>query len=127
MAGVVASVWGCKDPEKAAAWVRTLPEGKAREDAALSLSADWTRANPREAAEFARTSMPEARQPEMLHIVGMHWGTDDLAGAVAWAEQLSPGVARDQFLSRSLFCLGGKLPCRSSHSGDVAESRSAAE
>jgi hypothetical protein len=99
LAAVIASAWGKREPELAAAWARDQLEGEAREQALLSVSADWALANPVAAAEYGLTIASQMRQEEFLKTVGTQWGGQDSVAALAWADRALEGVARESFLS----------------------------
>jgi len=99
LAAVIASAWGKREPELAAAWAHYQLEGEAREQALLSVSADWALANPVAAAEYGLTISSQIRQEKFLKTVGMQWGRQDSVAALAWADRVLQGTARESFLS----------------------------
>jgi hypothetical protein len=99
LAAAIASAWGKREPELAAAWARDQLDGEAREQALLSVSADWTLANPVAAAEYGLTISTQMRQEEFLKTVGTQWGRQDSVAALAWADRSLRGMARESFLS----------------------------
>lgn len=99
LAASIASSWGKREPELAAAWAREQLQGEARDQALLSISADWAAVNPVAAAECGLSVLSEGRRQEFLKTVGMQWGRQDSATAIAWGSRLPEGVSRDSILA----------------------------
>jgi hypothetical protein len=99
LAASIASSWGKRAPELAAAWARDQLQGEARDQALLSVSADWAAVNPIAAAECGLSVLSEGRRQEFLKTVGMQWGRQDSAAAIDWGAQLPQDITRDSFLA----------------------------
>ncbi len=108
-ASIFASAWGKAEPEVAASWASNQLEGETRTAALFSLSVDWASRSPAAAAS-ALNLIPDARQGEFLNVVGTQWARQDPTAALAWAEEVPAGSARDSFLGGVASILGETSP-----------------
>jgi hypothetical protein len=119
MAAALASLWGEKDPQSAAEWVKKLPSSPARTHALLSLCGDWAALDPQSAANFVinapvsdfptgsatstESTMTNAPgtdvRSQMLFIIGNHWAAKASGEAIISVSQTPDGANRDSLIA----------------------------
>ena len=92
----MAGQWGRSEPEKAAQWAQTLPDGQARNQALIGLCASWAEKDPPNAADFA-AQLPagQVRQAALRQAIG-NWIMTDPVAASTWITQFPPHEDFDQ-------------------------------
>jgi hypothetical protein len=88
------------DPLGAAALVATIDmrAAPAGVGAAANVAAQWSRQNPRAAADWALDLNHDEARTRAVTAVAGQWSSKDAVGARAWALGLPPGAARDAAL-----------------------------
>ena len=91
--GIAINRWGQNNPREAWLWAEKNLSGPLKERALTDLMMGWTRRNPQDAADWlASTGLTS--QPFFNALPGT-WAEFDPQGALAWADSLPPGKARD--------------------------------
>jgi hypothetical protein len=92
----MAGQWARFEPERAAEWVRTLPEGNARNQALIGLGESWAEIDPPRAADYA-TQLPvgPVRQAALRQAIG-NWVLADPVAASTWVNKFEPHEDFDQ-------------------------------
>jgi hypothetical protein len=92
----MAGQWAHFEPDQTAQWVKTLPEGAAREQALIGLGESWAEVDPPKAADFAVALPPgPLRQTALRQAIG-NWIHTDPEKASTWINQFEPHEDFDQ-------------------------------
>lgn len=86
------------DPEAASKQLAQLPEGDERDRAVSDIIQDWARVNPQAAADFLKTQESERAQRDGLRELMPAWVSQNSTAALAYANSLPEGNARDSAL-----------------------------
>jgi len=98
LAGLLAGEWAEYEPDQAAAWVLTLPEGgNARRQAVIALGQSWANTDPQQAVNFATQLAPSPERMSMLTTAVSAWLSSNPAQANAWISTVATGPGYDQF------------------------------
>jgi hypothetical protein len=92
----VAGQWARYQPQEAAAWVMSLPEGELRNNALIGLGESWSDVDPAQAAEFAVTLPSGPVRQLALRQAVSKWASDDPARASTWILQYDAHEDFDQ-------------------------------
>ncbi len=96
--GKVVTTWARSDPYAASAWLATLPEGTARDQAVNSFSGSVVRSDPEGAATWALSIQDEKLRMEAIRKIANQWKKSDEASAKKWIK----GVDLPEQLKASL-------------------------
>ncbi|MBC8094625.1 MAG: hypothetical protein H7Y43_02325 [Akkermansiaceae bacterium] len=92
----MAGQWARHEPEKAAQWVQSLPEGPLRNQALIGLGESWGEVDPPKAANFA-AQLPAGEQRQLaLKQAISNWILNDPAEASIWVNSFDPSPDFDQ-------------------------------
>lgn len=94
---LAANEYAANDPNAALAYIRTLPEGSAKQFAQSMAAIKWAYNDPAAAARWVN-SLPAADQAEAAGGVVAMWATQDPQAAGNWVNSLQ-GAARDSAIS----------------------------
>jgi hypothetical protein len=95
----IAIVWANTDLAAASSWVEALPDGDARQAAALNLAYEAARSEPVKALEVASgLAATPARDDLLVHAISQ-WGGADAAAAAAWAVSVPDLSLRQRLLA----------------------------
>ncbi|HVM61349.1 MAG TPA: hypothetical protein VMV72_10830 [Verrucomicrobiae bacterium] len=98
LAGFLAGQWAEYQPNRAAAWVLTLPEGgSARRQALAALGQSWAVVDPEGAANFAAELPPGPERVSMMASAVDAWFAKDPKQVDTWIAMLPQGADYDQF------------------------------
>jgi hypothetical protein len=89
------SHWAKTNPQAAAAWASTLPNGDNKQGAIHSVAVEWAQADLARALAWAQ-QLPEGRaKQDAFRSVGLGWARTDPQAALAWAKQLPEGNVKE--------------------------------
>jgi hypothetical protein len=98
LTGFLASEWAEYEPDQAAAWVLTLPDGSNdRRQAVIALGQAWANINPQAAAKFASQLPPSSERISMLTSAINAWYGSNPTQVGAWISSIPKGPDYDQF------------------------------
>jgi predicted phosphoadenosine phosphosulfate sulfurtransferase len=92
----MAGQWASYDPEKAAQWVQTLPDGPDRDQALIGLGASWAEKDPPGAADFAAKLPAGTGRQTALKQAIEDWIVADPVAAATWINAFPPQEDLDQ-------------------------------
>jgi hypothetical protein len=92
-----------KDPQQAVLKLASIPAGESRDDATRTAVDYWSRTNAKEAAAWVAASADESAQAGAMRELMPNYVAQDPQGALAFANSLPAGEARDSALSSYLF------------------------
>jgi hypothetical protein len=97
--GAVATTMARTDPAAAAALLRDAPPGSSAQNmsAYFSVAREWSRRDPRAAADWA-LGLDPTLQRQALQQIATSWAERDLAAAEGWLMGMTRGTQRDQAL-----------------------------
>jgi hypothetical protein len=90
LADALASHWARFEPEKAAAWVRSWPEGIAQRHVLMQVSQAWSEADPERAAEFAKALPPGDLRKMAVTQTVTSWLANEPGKASEWMDRYEP-------------------------------------
>ncbi len=99
LTSLIASDWGRYEPQKAAAWLRGLPEGFERRQALISLGQSWAEVDPQSVADFAADLPPSLERASMLSSAVDKWVTDHPSEVGEWLLRYQQHGDFDQILA----------------------------
>ncbi len=100
----LAGTWGKANPQAALAWAQTLPDADAtsRSAALSSIVASWSKSDPAAALAFVQNSPDPTAYLAAAPTLAQVMAQTDPQAALAWANSLPAGAAKDQALSNVL-------------------------
>lgn len=99
LTSLIASDWGRYEPEKAAAWLMSLPAGFDRRQALISLSQSWSTVDARAAADFAAQLPPSDERQAMLATAVDNWVTGHPGEVGVWMLRYKQSPDFDQVVA----------------------------
>jgi len=92
---LAAGAWARRRTDEALAWLATLPENELRERLTSSMGFELAQSNPARALELAE-QLPDGRNRWLLlSAIAQTWVAVDAEAALAWAQKLPVGDARE--------------------------------
>jgi hypothetical protein len=95
----VAIAWANTDLAAATGWVEALPDGDARQAAALNLAYEAARSEPVKALEVASGLAPTPARDDLLVHAISQWGGADPAAAADWAAKVSDASLQQRLVA----------------------------
>lgn len=99
MSRVSESVLKNQGLEGALAWSQSLTNGDLQPAALVPVAREYTRKDPRAAAEWVEQFSASRQYADVVGKVGHEWARRDLKSAIAWSETLSEGQPRNNTVS----------------------------
>lgn len=99
LTSLIASDWGRYEPEKAAAWLKGLPEGFERRQAMISLGQSWAEIDAQRAADFAAQLPASLERASMLSAAVDRWVTEHPGQVGEWLLRYQQSRDFDQIVS----------------------------
>ena len=96
LSNFMAVQWARFEPEKAAEWVESLPEGPSRSQALIGLGASWAELDPPKAAEFAAQLPAGQERQTALRQAVASWVITDPVAASTWINEVGNHEDFDQ-------------------------------
>jgi hypothetical protein len=95
VSSTIASSWAAKDLPAASAWVRSLPEGRARDFAVQQIVTQMAKSDPEGAMRWAETVQDDNVLSSLMSTIAREWAAKDPVAAARWLKTLPDGRPKD--------------------------------
>lgn len=99
----VAQIWARNDPDRAIAWVTTLPESPERQATLIDVSLTVAETDAPRAAALREATVGNIEPDGVLNAIVQRWAERDFYGALAWVEARPRNAQHDKLLQRLVY------------------------
>ena len=99
----VAQIWTRNDPDRAIAWVTTLPESPERQATLIDVALTVAETDARRAAALREATVGNIEPDGVLEAIVQRWAERDFDGARTWVEARPRNTQHDKQLQRLVY------------------------